>query len=130
MAEAAIASAGGDSSAGATWADAALDYVAFLHEHIAKENGILFVTGERMLSPDEQTRLFTEFEGVDKNKMDEGESERLLQIERLPRSPHESCPVSTKARPRGYGHACRRNDRHNRIRTRPFHIYASVPVGA
>ena len=37
-----------------------------------------------MLSPDEQTRLFTEFEGVDKNKMSEGEGERLLQIaERL-----------------------------------------------
>jgi len=37
-----------------------------------------------MLSPDAQTRLFTEFEGVDKNKMGEGESERLLPIaERL-----------------------------------------------
>jgi hemerythrin-like domain-containing protein len=67
LAEAAIASAGGDSSAGANWADAALDYVALLREHIAKQNRILFVMAERMLPPDQQTRLFTEFEGVDKN---------------------------------------------------------------
>jgi hypothetical protein len=38
-----------------------------LREHIAKQNRILFVMAERMLPPDQQTRLFTEFEGVDKN---------------------------------------------------------------
>jgi hypothetical protein len=63
---------------------------------------------ERMLFPDEPTRLFTEFEGVDKNKMGEGESERLLQRPSdSPRSPHESCPVRPKAKPRGYGQAQR-----------------------
>ena len=45
---------GGDRSSGATWANAALDYVALLRKHIAKENHILFVMAERLLSPDEQ----------------------------------------------------------------------------
>jgi hemerythrin-like domain-containing protein len=56
-------------TAGATWADAALDYVALLRGHMAKENQILFVMAESLLSTDEQARLFAEFEGVDKNKI-------------------------------------------------------------
>ena len=80
MAEAATAYAGGDRAAAATWADASLDYVALLREHIAKENQILFVMAERLLSADDQARLFVEFAGVDKNKMGAGECERLLQL--------------------------------------------------
>jgi hemerythrin-like domain-containing protein len=84
MAEAASASASGDRAATATWADAALDYVALLREHIAKENQILFVMAERILSADDQARLFVEFAGIDANKMGEGEGARLLQLaERL-----------------------------------------------
>jgi len=84
MVEAATAYAGGDRTAGATWADAALDYVALLREHVAKENQILFVMAERLLSTYEQARLFAEFEGVDKNKIGKGDGERLLQLaERL-----------------------------------------------
>jgi hemerythrin-like domain-containing protein len=45
--------AGGDRTAGATWADAALDYAALLPGHMAKENQILFVMAERLLSTDE-----------------------------------------------------------------------------
>ena len=68
VAEAAIASAGGDSSAGATWAD---------YANTSQRRTGFFVMAERMLSPHEQTRLSTELEGVDKNKMGEGESEWL-----------------------------------------------------
>jgi hemerythrin-like domain-containing protein len=46
-----------------------LDYVALLRGHMAKENQILFVMAESLLSTDEQARLFAEFEGVDKNKI-------------------------------------------------------------
>ena len=67
------ASASGDRAAAATWADAALDYVALLREHIAKENQILFAMAERILSADDQARLSVEFAGVDTNKMGEGE---------------------------------------------------------
>ena len=80
MAEAAKAYASGDIEAGAQWADAALDYVALLREHIAKENNILFVMAERMLSPEDQQRLASEFDGVDRNRMGEGEGERLLRL--------------------------------------------------
>jgi len=58
--------------------------VALLREHVAKENQILFVMAERLLSTYEQARLFAEFEGVDKNKIGKGDGERLLQLpERL-----------------------------------------------
>jgi len=80
MAEAAKAYEGGDREAGAKWADNALDYVALLRDHIAKENNILFVMAERLLAPAEQQRLAIEFDGVDKQKIGEGESERLLRL--------------------------------------------------
>jgi len=80
MAEAARAFEGGDHSAGARWADAALDYVALLRQHIDKENNILFVMAERILSPDDQQRLAKEFAGVDQQKMGEGENDRLLRL--------------------------------------------------
>jgi hemerythrin-like domain-containing protein len=35
-------------TAGATWADAALDYAALLPGHMAKENQILFVIAEKV----------------------------------------------------------------------------------
>ena len=80
MAEAAEAYKNGYKSAGGEWADAALDYVALLREHIAKENNILFVMAERILSADDQQRLATEFAGVDKNKIGAAEGERLLRL--------------------------------------------------
>ncbi len=80
MAEAAESYKSGNREAGAQWADAALDYVALLREHIAKENNILFVMAERMLLPADQQRLAAEFDGVDKNKMGEGEGGRLLRL--------------------------------------------------
>ena len=80
MAEAGDAYRNGDQSAGAQWADAALDYVALLREHIAKENNLLFVMAERILSPADQQRLAQKFENVDKHKMGDGECERLLRL--------------------------------------------------
>lgn len=67
------------SQAGAAtrWADAARAYADLLREHIAKENNILFVMAERMLSAEEQRELAVQFETVEKEKMGAGTHERL-----------------------------------------------------
>jgi hemerythrin-like domain-containing protein len=80
MAEAAKAYESGNREAGAQWADAALDYVALLREHIAKENNVLFVMAERLLTPEEQQRLASKFDDVDTQKMGKGECDRLLRL--------------------------------------------------
>ena len=80
MAEAGKSYADGDRSAGAEWADAALDYVALLREHIAKENHVLFVMAERVLTQEEQKQLASAFAGVDTQKIGEAEGKKLLQM--------------------------------------------------
>lgn len=59
------------------WAEAARAYVELLREHIAKENNILFVMAERMLTPQEQQELSAQFEAVEQEKMGAGTHERL-----------------------------------------------------
>ncbi|HVO64347.1 MAG TPA: hemerythrin domain-containing protein [Terriglobales bacterium] len=80
MAEAAKSSAEGNRAAGAEWADAALDYAAFLREHIYKENNILFAMAEQVLTQDEQQQLASAFTEVDAQKIGEPLAKRLLQI--------------------------------------------------
>lgn len=77
MARAAAAHSQGATQAGAEWARAARGYAALLREHIAKENNILFVMAEQMLTPDEQDRLAEQFERVETDKMGAGTHERL-----------------------------------------------------
>lgn len=59
------------------WAEAARAYVALLREHIAKENNILFVMAERMLTAEEQQELSAQFELVEQEEMGAGTHERL-----------------------------------------------------
>jgi hemerythrin-like domain-containing protein len=59
------------------WAQAARGYVDLLREHILKENNILFVMAERMLSDEEQRELSAAFEKVEEEKMGAGTHERL-----------------------------------------------------
>ena len=77
MAEAAEALAGGDRAAGALWAQVARQYTFLLHNHIQKENEVLFVMAERVLTPDEQTLLAKEFGKAEEEKMGAGTHERL-----------------------------------------------------
>ncbi len=77
MASAGEEYATGDSSAGLRWAAAAADYVELLREHIAKENEVLFVMAERMLTPAEQQELAVAFERNETEKMGAGTHERL-----------------------------------------------------
>lgn len=77
MAEAAAEYQRGLPEAGRCWADAAKQYAALLREHIAKENNILFVMAERMLTSEEQDALAADFEKVELEKMGAGTHERL-----------------------------------------------------
>ena len=65
MAEAAKSYAEGNGTAGAEWADAALDYVALPREHIYKENNVLFAMADQVLTQNEQEQLASAFAGVD-----------------------------------------------------------------
>lgn len=77
MTAAAEAYSKGDASAGSRWAQPAIQYTALLREHIFKENNILFVMAERMLTDEEQAALAQEFERAEVEKMGAGTHERL-----------------------------------------------------
>jgi len=70
--------------AGPRWAGDAKAYSMLLRQHIGKENEVLFVIAERMLSAEEQAKLAADFERVEIEKMGAGTHERLhAQMERL-----------------------------------------------
>ncbi len=77
MREAAKTYGGGDKEAGGKWAKAAMSYSRLLRDHIAKENNILFVMAERLLTPTEQEQLAAGFDAIEIQKMGEGTHERL-----------------------------------------------------
>lgn len=84
MVEALEASRRGESDAPTRWAAAARQYVPLLRSHIDKENNILFVMAERMLSPEEQNQLAGKFDRLEIEKMGVGTHERLhAQMEKL-----------------------------------------------
>ena len=77
MAEALEGCAAGRKDAALQWADAALGYAELLRAHIGKENDVLFVIGERLLSQPDQDGLVEAFEDVENNKIGPGTHERL-----------------------------------------------------
>jgi hemerythrin-like domain-containing protein len=77
MMEAADAYGSGATQAGRAWAEAARGYAALLREHINKENNVLFVMAENLLSATEQSELARGFEKVEEEKMGAGTHERL-----------------------------------------------------
>jgi hemerythrin-like domain-containing protein len=77
MGEAAAAYRKGEDGSGPRWARAGRDYARLLREHIDKENNVLFVMAERLLSSEEQDRLGKQFEAIELEKMGEGTHERL-----------------------------------------------------
>lgn len=64
-------------SASRRWVRAAQQYSQLLREHIMKENNILFLMAERVLSPEEQSSLAEDFEKAEIEKMGAGTHERL-----------------------------------------------------
>ncbi len=77
MAEASESFAAGEKAAAKKWAAAARAYARLLRAHIDKENEVLFVMAERLLSNAEQAELTEAFERVEVEKMGEGTHERL-----------------------------------------------------
>lgn len=77
MAEAAEAYQSGVKGASLRWAKAARAYVQLLRGHIFKENNVLFLMAERVLTPDEQAQLAESFEKLEIEKMGAGTHERL-----------------------------------------------------
>jgi hemerythrin-like domain-containing protein len=77
MAGASLGYASGREGAGRQWAEAANGYSSLLRAHIQKENNILFVMAERLLSDGEQADLAAAFERNETEKMGPGTMERL-----------------------------------------------------
>lgn len=76
MAEAADACNWGENSQ-KKFAAAATGYIELLRQHIFKENNILFVMAERMLTAEEQEKLGAEFKKAELDKLGVGTLERL-----------------------------------------------------
>jgi hemerythrin-like domain-containing protein len=73
-----------DPSSGAQWASAAREFAILLFGHIQKENSVLFVMAERLLSDAEQVGLGNAFKNAETQKLGEGTYERLQTVaERL-----------------------------------------------
>ncbi len=77
MSASGAAYAQGDAAAATRWSQAARQYASLLRDHISKENNILFVMAERLLSDSEQRELAETFERVEVEKMGAGTHERL-----------------------------------------------------
>ncbi len=58
-----------DPVAAKAWAEAAHAYCGLLRLHIGKENNILFVMAERLLSDEEQEQLYSSFERIELEEM-------------------------------------------------------------
>ncbi len=76
MSDAAERFARGDAAAVAALTQNALDYVALLRAHIAKENGILFEMADQVLSDAEQSQLYAAFEQIEQHRTGPGEHAR------------------------------------------------------
>jgi hemerythrin-like domain-containing protein len=77
MAEAGKGYESGNREDGQKWAEAAMQYSGILRQHIAKENNVLFVMAERLLTAAEQQQLASAFDEIEFQKMGAGTRERL-----------------------------------------------------
>lgn len=80
MADAACAYEGGEAGVAARWAAAARGFAQVLRAHIDKENNILFVLAERMLSAAEQDELAAAYAEVEAEHAATGEQARLEEL--------------------------------------------------
>jgi hemerythrin-like domain-containing protein len=67
----------GEPAAGQRWAEAASGYANLLRLHIQKENNVLFVMAEQLLTDAEQNALAEAFDQVETDKLGAGTHERL-----------------------------------------------------
>lgn len=58
-------------------ATSAIEYSQLMQNHIAKENGVLFLLADKLLRPEKQQELVTAFELIESERLGEGTHERL-----------------------------------------------------
>ncbi len=80
MSEAAAAYRSNQNGAGATFAQNARNYVALLSQHIAKEDGILYVMADRVLTPRTQADLLEGFEQIEEERVGHGKHEEFHRL--------------------------------------------------
>lgn len=79
LAQAAPGAIRGEPQPSADYTHHAQSYVVLLRDHIRKENGVLFPMAERMLSEDDDARLFEAFAAIERDEIGEGAHERYLE---------------------------------------------------
>lgn len=77
MSESFDAFKGGDRTASARIIQTAKDYIALLEAHIRKENEVLFVMADQVLSEETQDVLFEGFERIEEERIGPGTHEKL-----------------------------------------------------
>jgi len=80
MDKAATAFVGGDKSAADMFTRSAHGYTHLLAGHIQKENNVLFPMADRMIPPDEQSRLLDGFDKVEAEVVGHGVHERFHEL--------------------------------------------------
>ncbi|MFA7693241.1 MAG: hemerythrin [Candidatus Hydrogenedentes bacterium] len=70
----------GETDAAAQLANGLLQFSAILRDHIEKENNILFVMADRLLSPADQEELYKAFVAVESEEIGEGVHEEFHQF--------------------------------------------------
>jgi hemerythrin-like domain-containing protein len=80
MTAASEAYAAGRKDAALQWGEAAAKYAVLLRNHIDKENNVLFVMADRLLSESDQKSLVEAFEGIETDKLGAGTHERLHKL--------------------------------------------------
>jgi len=77
MSDVYAAHVGGDKSASKTIRQNALDYIMLLRNHIEKENNVLFVMADSLLSEKTQDELFEGFEKIEEERIGVGKHEEF-----------------------------------------------------
>ena len=77
MSEAAEAYRLDGGTAGKRWARAAWDYSGLMQEHFGKEEEVLFRMADRVLNPEEQDAIITDFENLKTEKIGRGKHQEI-----------------------------------------------------
>lgn len=88
------AAAGGDAAAIQALRKTAREYLELLHQHIWKEDNVLFAMADRVLDSGEQSALRDEFEHTERSESNAGKHEHYLRVaEELVRSAAQLAPI-------------------------------------
>jgi hemerythrin-like domain-containing protein len=94
MADVLDQAAGGDATATQVLRETAREYLELLHQHIWKEDNVLFAMADRVLDSNEQDAMRDEFERTELSEANAGKHEHYLRVaDELARSAAELAPA-------------------------------------